>query len=140
MPDSPRAGFDREAPPDEARQAAGRLRQFIFAHTSGGCRLLSRGSDCECPLCDLDRLAAGPRIKEGDVSSDEMTRFDYALNAMENAAQAKNPAEAGYGAARKAVVGYVESLVTRMVEAEKVAYNRAVTLNQIADAAQRAAR
>ena len=33
-----------------------RLREFIKAHSLGGCKMFSRGEECECPLCDLDRI------------------------------------------------------------------------------------
>lgn len=33
-----------------------RLRAWIRGHMAGGCRMLSIGDACECPLCDLDRL------------------------------------------------------------------------------------
>ena len=39
-----------------------------------------------------------------------MSQFTYLLNAMENAAQANDPATAGYGLARRAVLEYVQSL------------------------------
>jgi hypothetical protein len=36
-----------------------RLRAFILRHLqgNGGCRMLSQGDRCGCPLCDLDRIA-----------------------------------------------------------------------------------
>jgi hypothetical protein len=49
---------------------------------------------------------------------DEMSRFIYLLNAMENAAQAANPAKEGYAAKRRAVLEYVEKLEVRVVERE----------------------
>jgi hypothetical protein len=33
-----------------------RLRAFVRKQSPGQCKMLSAGSDCECPLCDLDRL------------------------------------------------------------------------------------
>lgn len=33
-----------------------RLRNFIQEHINGGCKIISEGSGCICPLCDLDRL------------------------------------------------------------------------------------
>lgn len=33
-----------------------RLRNFISAHAKDGCKILSVGKDCKCPLCDLDRI------------------------------------------------------------------------------------
>lgn len=44
-------------------QAATRLREFIRAHAPGGCRVLSKGDDCHCPLCDLDDLASAVEPK-----------------------------------------------------------------------------
>ena len=35
---------------------AWRLRAFVSEHLHGGCKVLSQGSACECPLCDLDRM------------------------------------------------------------------------------------
>jgi hypothetical protein len=43
-----------------------------------------------------------------------VSAFIYKLNAMENAAQAKNPAKAGYGDKRKAVIEYVAKLETEV--------------------------
>lgn len=37
-------------------EAAGRLVKFIREYSSGQCRILSIGSACECPLCDVGRL------------------------------------------------------------------------------------
>lgn len=39
--------------------------------------------------------------------------FEFLLNAMEHAAQAKNPARAGYAAKRRAVLTYVAQLEAR---------------------------
>ena len=33
-----------------------RLRNFIQKNLNGGCKMLSLGDDCVCPLCDFDRL------------------------------------------------------------------------------------
>jgi hypothetical protein len=33
-----------------------RLKNFIREHSSGGCKMFSKGSDCLCPLCDVDAL------------------------------------------------------------------------------------
>lgn len=35
---------------------AWRLRAWIGERMQGGCRVLSQGSACQCPLCDLDRM------------------------------------------------------------------------------------
>jgi len=40
----------------ELKAAAERLRTFIKEHSSGGCKIISEGSTCQCPLCDVDRL------------------------------------------------------------------------------------
>ncbi len=37
---------------------AARLKDFIRRVAPGGCRLLSKGNDCECLLCAVDRLHA----------------------------------------------------------------------------------
>jgi hypothetical protein len=36
-----------------------RLYEFIRTMRPGGCKAVSLGSDCECPLCDVDRLVRG---------------------------------------------------------------------------------
>lgn len=33
-----------------------RLKNFARIRRPGGCRMLSEGADCNCPLCDIDRL------------------------------------------------------------------------------------
>jgi hypothetical protein len=33
-----------------------RLEKFIRANLHGGCKMLSMGDGCECPLCDFDRI------------------------------------------------------------------------------------
>ena len=33
-----------------------RLKKFIQDNQHGGCKILSQGDDCECPLCDFDRI------------------------------------------------------------------------------------
>jgi hypothetical protein len=43
-----------------------------------------------------------------------VSAFIYKLNAMENAAQAKNPSKAGYGDKREAVIEYVSKLETEV--------------------------
>lgn len=48
-------------PPPEltaADRAAARLRAFARLHEPGSCKLLSLANECQCPLCDIDRLAA----------------------------------------------------------------------------------
>lgn len=35
---------------------AWRLRAWIGERMQGGCRVLSQGSACQCPMCDLDRM------------------------------------------------------------------------------------
>lgn len=34
----------------------GRLREFISNNINGQCKIISQGTDCTCPLCDLDRV------------------------------------------------------------------------------------
>ena len=41
-----------------------RLRAFVRKRSPGQCKMLSAGFDCECPLCDLNRLENA--IKEVD--------------------------------------------------------------------------
>lgn len=33
-----------------------RLRKFIEENQHGQCKILSLGDECECPLCDFDRI------------------------------------------------------------------------------------
>ena len=46
---------------EKALIPAWRLRAFVSEHLHGGCRILSQGSECKCPLCDLDRLYSALR-------------------------------------------------------------------------------
>lgn len=50
--------------------AAARLREFVREVAPGQCKKLSQGNDCECPLCDIDRLvlAAEESYKIGERS------------------------------------------------------------------------
>lgn len=48
---------------------AWRLRGFITSHMQGGCRMLSIGSACTCPLCDLGRLYDALRWYESEAKS-----------------------------------------------------------------------
>ena len=41
---------------DATGKAATRLRAFAREHLHGGCRILSLGSECVCPLCDIDLI------------------------------------------------------------------------------------
>jgi hypothetical protein len=43
---------------DAIAEAERRLKAFIREHIRGGCRIISQGDACQCPLCDLDRLLA----------------------------------------------------------------------------------
>ena len=40
-----------------------RLREFIREHKKGGCKVLSLGDACMCPLCDLDRIIPDTQIE-----------------------------------------------------------------------------
>jgi hypothetical protein len=42
---------------DAITVAANRLQSFIRRHVSGQCRILNIGSECQCLLCDVSRLA-----------------------------------------------------------------------------------
>ncbi len=35
-----------------------RIKKFIQNNQHGGCKILSRGDACECPLCDFDRITS----------------------------------------------------------------------------------
>jgi hypothetical protein len=66
----------------------------------------------------------------------ELTTFDYLLNALEQASQSDKPAENGYGEKRKALLAHVRSLEARAythLEARNLALNEAA---DIADAAR----
>ena len=45
-----------EIRPNDLETPVGRLRQFIGDRIQGGCKILSEGENCKCPLCDLDRI------------------------------------------------------------------------------------
>lgn len=49
---------------DRDAAALERLQVFVREHAPGGCRVLSVGDVCDCPLCDLDRLRAAPVVPE----------------------------------------------------------------------------
>ena len=38
-----------------------RLREFVRQNLNGGCKIISLGADCCCPLCDLERMYAALR-------------------------------------------------------------------------------
>lgn len=47
--------------PEARVRALERLRDYFRMRPGGAkCRMLSKGEECECPLCDLDRLADAP--------------------------------------------------------------------------------
>lgn len=56
-------------PPDVA-SAAVRLNELIRRLAPGGCKILSRGAECLCPLCDLDRIlgAVAPAASAADCN------------------------------------------------------------------------
>jgi hypothetical protein len=41
---------------DARQQRIDRLKAFFREHSPGGCRMLSPGEMCECPLCDVEAL------------------------------------------------------------------------------------
>lgn len=43
-------------PQDEEHETLTRLQAFIRANQVGGCKILSLGDKCICPLCDVERL------------------------------------------------------------------------------------
>jgi len=45
-------------------EALTRLRHYIRATSYPGCRLLSLGEGCTCPLCDVDRLEGALRARD----------------------------------------------------------------------------
>lgn len=49
------------ADPAALLQRAERVKAFIREHQSGGCKMLSQGDACQCPLCDVDTLVAALR-------------------------------------------------------------------------------
>ncbi len=58
----------KELPEEQRDSEAVKLRQRIAAyirkHSLGSCRIFSIGSQCQCPLCDLDRLFQLTRLNE----------------------------------------------------------------------------
>lgn len=78
----------KELPEEQRDSEAVKLRQRIAAyirkHSLGSCRIFSIGSQCQCPLCDLDRLFQLTRLsKESNESKDseavELLRESRAL-------------------------------------------------------------
>lgn len=77
-----RAALGTRADQPSSAPAAGRiavedfndLRKWIQERMQGGCRVFSKGSDCRCPLCLLERVAEGslplaadqPGVTHGD--------------------------------------------------------------------------
>jgi hypothetical protein len=60
-----------------------RLRAFADDHVHGTCRILSKGDDCECLLCDLDRVRdayrrAAPATGVVEALHDAWDRMDRA--------------------------------------------------------------
>lgn len=46
------------------------LRKWIQERMQGGCRVFSKGSDCRCPLCLLERVAEGSLPLAADQPSE----------------------------------------------------------------------
>lgn len=44
-----------------------RLKAWIRTKQTGGCRMLSQGDDCHCPLCNVDHLAADLRTAQQKI-------------------------------------------------------------------------
>ena len=62
------------------RESHERLKQWIEDRTSGGCRMLSMGHDCMCPLCMADNLctyaeAAEAKLRECERKLDNWRRY-----------------------------------------------------------------
>lgn len=45
-----------EIPEDDLNLPIGRLRKFIKDNLNGQFKIISEGSECKCPICDLNRL------------------------------------------------------------------------------------
>jgi type I site-specific restriction endonuclease len=68
---------DEQAMSARLTAIAERLKEFIRKHQSGGCRMLSV-ADCQCPLCDVDRLSAHVETLEREkAQADERARLSY---------------------------------------------------------------
>lgn len=61
---------------EQIQASRDRLHAFIRAKTSGGCLMLSRGADCECPLCDVDRLVTAARVDAAMASRGTVNPYD----------------------------------------------------------------
>lgn len=64
-------------------EPATRLRDFIREQKPGGCRLLSQGESCQCPLCDMDRLESQLRAALQDVQPDDPSDYERLCRAID---------------------------------------------------------
>lgn len=87
MPDRPAADVSRERDTE-------RLYTFVREHMIGGCRILSRGNACTCPLCALDRLLSSPPSVRS-VTDGEQDRNARGLVGMAGAALAQADGDPG---------------------------------------------
>ena len=69
-------GPDRSEPPGDLERALDerqekalvRLKNFVRAHNRGGCKMLSKGDECDCALCDIDYLRRLFDVVQQDVT------------------------------------------------------------------------
>ncbi len=68
---------------------AGRVKDAVRMGHPGGCRILSEGEGCTCPLCDVDRLSAHVETLTQQVAdwaaANEVIRQDFEDAKEENA-------------------------------------------------------
>lgn len=64
-------------------EAAGRLVKFIREYSSGQCRILSIGSACECPLCDVGRLLEEKEPVDHGTQKGQDIKAELAKRGME---------------------------------------------------------
>lgn len=68
--------------------------------------------------------------------ADELTTFDYLLNAFEQASQSGKPVENGYGDKRKALLAHVRSLEAKALVHDLARTQALQEAAEIADAAR----
>ena len=60
-----------------------RLRTFISSTLYGGCRVFSVGDQCQCPLCDLDRLLSATSKPQDSEAVELLREGDKMLNGLD---------------------------------------------------------
>ena len=66
-----------------------RLRGFIRGHVHGGCKILSVGDKCECPLCDLDFIISEESLRSEILNWPREKQLAFCLHILGDEAQAR---------------------------------------------------